>query len=106
MMIVGGSLGIRLAVEGEITSLTACYAGLLFPPSLALFLGVWVGNSRCFELIYPLIWYIGVVNKIPGFDYAGITAEGLARGIPLRYLGITVGLVALAFLGRWRQIKV
>jgi hypothetical protein len=106
MMIVGGSIGIRFAVEGEITSLLAWLAGTLFPPSLALFLGVWVGNSRGFELIYALIWYIGVINKIPGFDFAGITAEGLAKGIPQLYLGITVGCVVLAFFGRWRQIRI
>jgi hypothetical protein len=54
-------------------------------------LGVWVGNSRAFELIYALFWYIGVVNQVPAFDYAGATAEGLSVGIPVVCLGSPPG---------------
>ena len=104
-VIAGSGAWIRLALVGEITSLLAWFVGALFTPSLALVLGVWVGNSRAFELIYPLLWYIGVINQVPTFDYTGATAEGLAMGTPVLYLGITAGLVVLAVIGRWRQLQ-
>jgi hypothetical protein len=85
--------------------LLAWFVGALFTPSLALALGVWVGNGRAFELAYALFWYIGVVNRVPAFDYAGVTAESLAMGMPLVYLGISAGLMVLAVIGRWRQVK-
>lgn len=104
-VIVGSGGWIRLALVGEITGLLAWLVGALFAPSLALALGVWVGNSRAFELVYALLWYIGVVNRVPAFDYGGVTAEGLAMGMPLVYLGITLGLLMLAVVGRWRQLQ-
>jgi hypothetical protein len=104
-VVAGSGAWIRLAMVGETTGLVAWFVGALFTPSLALALGVWVGNSRAFELLYALLWYIGVVNRVPVFDYAGATAEGLAMGMPVVYLGISVALVALGMIGRWRQVR-
>lgn len=105
-VIAGCGAWVRLALTGEFTGLLAWFVGALFTPALALALGVWVGNSRAFETLYPLLWYIGVINQVPAFDYAGATAEGLAMGMPVVYLGITAGLVALAVIGRWRQLQI
>ena len=101
----GSGAGIRVAAAGNLPGLLGWLAGVLFAPSLALALGVWVGNSRGFELIYLLLWYVGVANGVPVFDYAGVTVEGLARGMPAAYLGITAGLVVMAVLGRRRQLQ-
>jgi hypothetical protein len=105
-VIVGSGAWMRLALLGEITSLLSWLVGALFTPALALALGVWVGNSRAFETVYPLLWYIGVINKVPVFDYAGATAEGLAMGMPVVYLAICAGLIALAVIGRCRQLQI
>jgi hypothetical protein len=104
-LLAGSGAWVRLALMGEVTAVLAWFVGALFAPSLALALGLWVGNSRAFELVYALFWYIGVVNRVPAFDYAGVTGEGLAMGMPLVYLGISVALVALAVMGRWRQVR-
>jgi hypothetical protein len=103
-VVAGSGAWLYLALTGETTSLLAWFVGALFVPALALALGVWARNSRAFEAIYLLLWYIGPVEGVPAFDYAGATAEGLANGMPLVYLGITAGLVLLALIGRWRQI--
>ena len=105
-IIAGSGAWMRLLLMGEITGVLAWLVGALFAPALALALGVWVGNSRAFELIYPLLWYIGVINKVHAFDYAGATSGGLAMGMPVVYLGITAGLVALGVIGRWRQLQI
>jgi hypothetical protein len=104
-VITGSGAWLRLALMGQTNGLSAWFVGAFFVPALALALGVWVGNSRAFETIYPLLWYIGVINQIPTFDYAGVTVEGLLMGMPVVYLGITIGLMVLALFGRWRQIQ-
>jgi hypothetical protein len=103
-VVAGSGAWLHLALVGETTSLLAWFVGALFVPALALALGVWVGNSRAFEAVYLFWWYIGLIEGVPAFDYAGATAEGLAKGMPFVYLGITAGLVVLALFGRWRQI--
>jgi len=105
-VIAGSGAWMRLALTGEITSLLAWFVGAFFVPALALALGVWIGDSRAFETVYPLLWYIGVINQVPAFDYAGVTAGGLAMGMPFVYMGITAGLVVLAVIGRWRQLQI
>jgi len=66
----------------------------------------WFGNSRAFEVIYLFLWYIGLIERIPSFDFAGATTGSLAMGMPVVYLGITAGLMVLAMIGRWRQIQI
>jgi hypothetical protein len=101
----GSGVWMRLALTGEITKLLGGLVGALFTPTLGLTLGVWVGNKRAFEIVYPLWWYLGVVNQVPIFDYAGVTSAGREIGMPVVYLGIAAGLLGLAVIGRWRQVS-
>jgi hypothetical protein len=103
--VLAGSGGwLYLALMGETVSLLAWFVGALFVPALALALGVWVGNSRAFEVVYLLWWYMGLMEGVPALDYAGATARGLAMGMPFVYLGITLALLVVAVLGRWRHV--
>jgi len=104
-IILGSGAIMRFAQMGNFTRLLAWLVGTLFTPALALALGVWVGNSRAFEIGYSLMWYIGVINQVPAFDYAGATAEGIEMGMPVVYLVICAGLMALAVIGRGRQLQ-
>jgi hypothetical protein len=105
-LIMGSGALLRFALMGEFARLMAWCVGALFTPALALALGVLCGSARAFEVVYLLWWYIGLANRMPAFDYAGATAGCLARGTPAAYLGITVGLIVLALIGRRRQVKV
>jgi hypothetical protein len=104
-VVVGSGALARFMLEGETASFLACIVGALFVPALALSLGVWVGNSRAFELVYLLLWYVGLINRVPVFDHTGATAEALTMGMPAVYLGITATLLMVALIGRWRQIQ-
>jgi hypothetical protein len=104
-VIVGSGAWLRLALMGEISSTLAWFVGGLFTLALALALGVWVGNSRAFETVYPLLWYIGPGNRVPAFDYAGVTDEAVAAGVPFLYLIASILLLGIAVVGRRRQIQ-
>lgn len=95
---------LRAGLSGNVPGMLAWLTGTLFVPALAQCLGTWIGTSRAFEAAYLLWWYLGPVEWVPFFDYAGVTAEGLASARPLSYLGIAAGLVVLAMLGRWRHV--
>jgi hypothetical protein len=104
--VVAGSGGwFYLALRGEMVSVLVWFGGTLFVPALALAFGVWTGNSRAFEMVYLLLWYVGLIEQVPALDYAGATASSLEMGMPLVYLGISAGLVALALLRRQQQIR-
>lgn len=98
--ITGSGAAVRFALAGESASLLAWAVGVLFIPALAVALGVWSGNSRAFEVVYLLLWYVGPMNQFAALDYAGVTAEGLAMGMPVVYAGITVVLLVAACMVR------
>jgi hypothetical protein len=104
-IVLGSGGWIRLLFMGEIIQLFAWFVGALFVPSMALAMGVWARHSRFFEVIYLFLWYVGLIEQVPNFDYAGITAESIAQGIPWIYLGIAILLLGVALAGRVRQLN-
>ena len=98
---IGSGVALRLALTGDSAGLLAWVAGAVFIPSMALALGVWSSNSKVFEVLYISMWYLGPLNKVPALDYLGASGEGY----PLIYLAVSLALVALAFIGRARQLQ-
>jgi hypothetical protein len=96
---------LRLAIVGEFAATGAWLIGTLFVPALALALGAWTGSSRAFELFYLLLWYVGRLEGVPAFAYAGTTAGSVTPVVHLAYLGLSAALLVLAVLGRWRQAR-
>ncbi len=102
---LGSGVCIRFLAAGDVPSLLAWGAGILFAPALALCLGVWSGSSRVFESIYLLLWYIGPLNKLPALDFIGAGEASAHMGISIYYYLISVLLVSTAYIGRRRQLE-
>ncbi len=81
---------------------------VVFIPTLALTLGVWTRSSKMFEVVYPILWYLGPMNKENGLavlDYLGIHAGSPAYTAPWIFAGLILGMLALAYAGRRLQMK-
>jgi hypothetical protein len=102
----GSGVILRLLIVGEWEALFALFIGAIFIPSMALALGIWSGSGKLFEVTYLLLWYMGPMNGTMPFDYLGATDRGIAQGIPLIYLGLSLLLLCIAILGRKRQLYV
>ncbi len=103
--ITAGSFALRLLLAGQYDVWFAWLVGAMFIPSLALALGTWTRGTRLFEIVYVLVWYIGPIKKVAVFDYMGATREAITANIPLCYLLLTILFIALAVMGRRRQIR-
>jgi hypothetical protein len=104
-LLTGGSLALRLALAGDGPGLFGWTVGALFIPSLALLLGVWSGSSKLFEAIYIALWYAGPAQSTPGLDFMGVSAAAVAAGLAPCYFAAVPAILALAFVGRWRQLR-
>ena len=80
-MLTGAGVGIRLLFAADWHSFSAWAAGAVFIPSMALALGAWTGNSKTFEALYTVWWYIGPAHQIPGADFMGVTPASSTPGI-------------------------
>jgi hypothetical protein len=95
----------RMVVIGEWSSVAALAAGIVFVPSLALALGTWTGSAKAFEVLYLLLWYAGPMNRIGAIDFVGSTQPGAGPSAPLTFAAAATVLLALAVLGRRRQVR-
>jgi hypothetical protein len=102
----GSGVMLRLLMVREWEALFALLVGATFIPSMALALGTWSGSGKLFEVTYLLLWYLGPMNRTMPMDYLGATDQGIAQGIPLIYLGVSLLLLCIAILGRKRQLLV
>lgn len=99
-LVTTGVFGVRFGLEGQWAHLLAWGVGILFVPSLALALGVWSGGSKLFEVSYVVLWYLGILQHIPAFDFFGLSDPSLAP-----YASLTILLLGTAFTGRWKQLR-
>jgi hypothetical protein len=101
----GAGAAIRLLLAGSYAGLLAWVAGALFIPTLALSLGIWTGSSRAFEGLFTGLWYIGPLNRVPGFDFTGAANGARTNEYTAIYLALTAALLTAALLGRTRQLR-
>lgn len=73
--------------------------GVLFVPALALAAGRLSGTPRLFEIVYLVLWYVGVANQQAVLDFGGVAGAPLVTliGYGLAAGGLLFGAVT------WRQ---
>ena len=101
-LLLGSGVLIRFLTEP--TLLPGFVAGALFIPSLALLLGVVGGSERPLQILLLIFWYLGPLNGLALFDFTAATPDALAQGISWYYLSVSLPLLGLALLARWRQM--
>jgi len=102
---MGGGVAARLLLAHNYAGLLGWCAGALFIPTLALALGVWTASSRPFEGIFTGLWYMGPLNRIPGFDFTGGANGPDTVKYACLYLVLTSVLLASAIFSRRWQLR-
>ena len=95
---------IRLALAGNFAALFSCVSGVIFIPSLALFLGEWTHTRRVFAGLFIVLAYLNL-NYIPALMYFEIRSEYISFAHSFTFLafGLVLGLAAI--LKRVRLIR-
>ena len=104
-ILTGAGAGFRLSLAGNSSGLFAWFAGALFLPALALTLGVWSGTGKPYEALLTAIWYIGPMNRTPGFDFTGAANGPRTTYYALVFAAMSAALFIFAFLIRSRQLR-
>jgi hypothetical protein len=115
-LLTGSGVAVRLLLDGDWAGMSAWLTGALFIPALALAMGCWSRNSKLFEAVYTILWYAGPVEGISALDFMGASGGSVSctcrpaeaassPNTPLIYLVCTIVLLALAIVGRKRQLE-
>lgn len=103
-VIVTGGSALRLLFTAQWNYLVGWAVSVMFVPSLALTLGVWANGKKLFEMVYFIIWYLGVFKSVNALNFTCSTEKAVRAGLPVYFFGITILLILFAFIGRIRQV--
>lgn len=104
-VLTGAGIALRLLIVGQFADLLAWLAGALFLPALALASGIISGTGKAFEALLTVLWYIGPMNRTPGFDFTGSASGPFTVRYAMIYLLISAALLLTAFFTRARQLR-
>ena len=79
----------------------AALVGVLFVPALGLAAGRLSGTPRLFEVVYLVLWYVGLANQQAVLDFGGV-AQAPAATL-LGYGLLTAGLLAGAVTNHYQK---
>jgi hypothetical protein len=74
-LLTGGGYGLRWLFSADWPGLISWIVAAVFIPTMALAFGVWTGQSKLFEALYTVWWYIGPLHHTAGLDFMGLTPE-------------------------------
>ncbi len=103
-VVVSGTYALRLALAGDGAGAITCLVGVAFVPALALACGVLTGNSRLFEALYLLVWYVAALNHVPSLDFTGAMAARTGLSVAAGYALATAALLTVAWAARRQQL--
>lgn len=95
-LILGSGVLVRFVSEPPL--LPGFFAGALFFPALALFLGTATGTERPYQILALVCWYLGPLNGLAVFDVTAANDSTLAQAVPYLYLAAAPLLVGLSLL--------
>jgi hypothetical protein len=87
----------RFLIAGEWLLLIQFLVAISFTVSLAYFCAAFT-KKRMFEILYPVIWYVGPIQTVLYLDFFGVNIKiSWDTGIPYYFMAITIGLLTLDF---------
>ena len=101
MALLGAGALVRFLLAGDPVAILGWLTAIVFIPSLALALGTLSGSGKAFEVLY-VVWMYFLLKGVSPLDFAGLV-PGSHFAL---YLPMAIGLMAIASLGRWRQLRV
>ena len=104
-VLMGSGVALRLLLASDWAGLLGFVVGAVFISSLALAMGVWSGTGKLFEAVYIIWWYIGPLHHDRNLDFMFTSAQSFSWNVLRFYLVAAFLLVAIALMGRRRQIQ-
>ena len=103
---IGGFIGIRAIMSGDIGTLAHWLIGAMFIPSLAMTCGIMTSGRKLFEVLYTILFYIGPLNKVPLCDFTGSVIYGNIQSSLSLWVAITGSLLLATILVRkWQLLR-
>lgn len=92
-ILINVSIIIRFIMLNDFLGVMYILMGIFFVNALGMFIGNVAKNSTAFEIIYTILWYVGMLNGLTSLDFLGLTKTAVSAHIPIMFFA--VGIVIL-----------
>lgn len=92
-VLINISVIIKFIISNDYLGAIYILMGIIFVNALGMFIGNISKNPTAFEIIYTILWYVGMLNGLTSLDFIGITKAAVSAHIPIMFF--TVGIVFL-----------
>ncbi|WP_139068484.1 hypothetical protein [Clostridium beijerinckii] len=79
--------------------------GIVFVNALGMFIGNISKNSTAFEIIYTILWYVGMLNGLTSLDFLGLTSTAVSEQIPIVFFGVGIILLISSIMIKKNRIS-
>lgn len=104
-IVINTSLIIKLILLKNFVGAVYILTGSLFVNSIAMFIGNITKSSTAFEIVYIVLWYVGILNSVVSLDFLGLTKAATRGYIPIAFFAVGVGLLTVSIIIKNSRIK-
>ena len=103
---IGGFIGIKSLLAGDLQLTLQWIIGAAFIPSFAIFCGIITGARKLFEVFYTILFYMGPLNKVPIADFTGsVVYQDALTTVAITAAVIAGLLFATVSLRKWQLLR-
>lgn len=87
-LLINASIIIKFLAMNNLLGVLYILMAIFFVNAFGIFTGSFFKSSTFFEMIYIILWYVGILNGLPTLDFLGITTKSASYHIPVIFLVI------------------
>lgn len=95
-IIINISVIIKFLMLRNLIGVLYVLMAVFFVNALGMFIGSAFASSTAFEMIYIILWYVGVLNSLPSLNFIGLAKNGACTYIPVVFFLIGIALVIMS----------
>ncbi len=104
-MFINISIIIKFVILNDFLGAIYILMGTFFVNALGMFIGNVAKNSTAFEIIYTILWYVGILNGLTSLDFLGLTKTAVSTHIPIMFSAVGIVLLIASIIIKNNRIN-
>ena len=104
-ILINISIIIKFIILNDFPGVMYISMGIFFVNALGMFIGNVAKNSTAFEIIYTILWYVGMLNGLTSLDFLGLTKTAVSAHIPIVFFAVGIVLLIASIIIKNNRIN-
>jgi hypothetical protein len=104
-MLINLSVILKFIISSDYLGIVYILMGSVFVNALGMFIGTVSKNSTAFEIIYTILWYVGILNGFASLDFLGLTKAAVSSHTPIMFFAVGIVLLIASIIIKKNRIS-